>query len=261
MRLILLFALMTGGLSATSFTFSGHFENPDWFRRFNSIQPSPFQLGADRSEIVQDPQRGHTVLKVKYPKGEIDSHPSGASWITYLGGKFESMTVSYYVKFEKDFTFVKGGKLPGLIGGARHGVPHSTLTGGFKPDGTDGWSARVMWRKDGRVVQYIYHPDQPDKWGEDFPWMIDGKPAQFLLGRWHHLKTEIRMNTPTQNNGIIRSWFDGQEALEVTNLRFRDIPTIAIDALYFSTFFGGDEPDWAPPRDVHAFFDDFVVRG
>ena len=38
-----------------------------------------------------------------------------------------------------DFDFVRAGKIPGLAGGR-------TNTGGRKPDGTDGWSARMMWR-------------------------------------------------------------------------------------------------------------------
>ena len=29
------------------------------------------------------------------------------------------------------------------------------------PDGTDGWSGRMMWREDGAATQYLYHPDQP----------------------------------------------------------------------------------------------------
>ena len=49
--------------------------------------------------------------------------------------------------------FVKGGKLPGLFGGEGN-------TGGGIPTGMDGFSARMMWRGSGRVVQYVYYPDQ-----------------------------------------------------------------------------------------------------
>ena len=240
--------------------FLGKFHPPDWFNHFNYLVNPPWQLGADRSSVLLDSDRKSHVLKVRYPKGMIDSEPSGASWLTYLGKKYDSLSVSYYVKFEQGFTFVKGGKLPGLIGGHRSGLPHSTLTGGYKPSGQDGWSARVMWRREGRIVQYVYHPDQADKWGDDFPWMIHGKPATFTPGRWHHLKTEITMNKPGVRDGVIRSWLDGVKALEVSNIRFRDIASIGIDALYFSTFFGGDAADWAPPKDVFAFFDQFEVE-
>jgi len=117
-----------------------------------------------------------------------------------------------------------------------------------------------MWREDGRIVQYVYHPDQPGENGEDFPWEIAGKAAKLIPGKWQNLKTQIIMNTPGQKNGIIRSWLDGVLALEIKTLRFRDIPSIGIDAFYFSTFFGGRGLDWAPPKDVYAFFDTIRVE-
>jgi hypothetical protein len=35
--------------------------------------------------------------------------------------------------------------------------------------------------------------------------------------------------------------------------------TYSIDALYFSTFFGGDDATWAPTKDETVDFDDFVI--
>jgi len=35
----------------------------------------------------------------------------------------------------------------------------------------------------------------------------------------------------------------------------------SIDALYFSTFFGGGDASWAPTAEQRIDFDDFVIAG
>ncbi len=164
----------------------------------------------------------------------------------------EALSLRYYVRFEPGFDFVKGGKLPGLAGGDHN-------TGGHKPNGRDGWSARMMWRPDGKIVQYVYHPDQAGEYGEDFAWDYGGCPRYFVPGRWYCVETYVRMNRPGKKDGVIRSWLNGEKALEVTDLRFRDRDSLKIDSLYFSTFFGGADASWAPPREEYADFDDFVL--
>ena len=194
-------------------------------------------------------------LRVKYPQGTIGSG-GGLQFLTDFS-RFptepqESLYLRYYIRFEPGFDFVKGGKLPGLAGGAAN-------TGGHKPNGTDGWSARVMWRGDGKIVQYVYHPDQPGDYGEDFDWNYGGCPRFFKPGQWQCLETYVRMNSPGKKDGVIRSWLDGEPALEVMNLRFRDTSSLKIDKMVFDTFFGGGDPSWATPRDQFAFFDNFVM--
>lgn len=67
------------------------------------------------------------------------------------------------------------------------------------------------------------------------------------------------MNTPGKNDGIIQSWLDGELVLDRRDIRFRDTNTFSIDQLYFSTFFGGDDPSWAPSKNETVLFDDFNV--
>lgn len=232
--------------------FSG-FESDPWADAWGMVWgPSP-----DRNiEIVSGKKAflGNS-LRVRYPKGLIGGE-SACQWYSSFAklgiASRDEAYVRYYVRFDPKFQFVKGGKLPGLVGGEGN-------TGGKIPDGRDGWSARLMWRTDGRIVQYVYHPDQPGKWGEDFPWTLKDKPAYFKPGTWHCVETYIRMNTPGKKDGVIRSWLDGEPALEITTLRFREVPELKIDAFYFSTFFGGGEPDWAPPKDQYVQFDQFVI--
>lgn len=189
-------------------------------------------------------------LRVLYPEGGVGPSAGGALWRMRIG-RFDDLYCSYYVRFGSDFDFVKGGKLPGLAGGAAN-------AGGSKPTGADGWSARMMWRRGGKVVQYVYHPDQPASFGEDFEWDHGGQRS-FHPGRWHRVEHRIAINSPGRNDGIVQGWFDGALALDRRDVRFRDVNAFAIDVFAFSTFFGGSDPTWAPSKDEHITFDQFVI--
>ena len=62
-------------------------------------------------------------------------------------------------------------------------------------------------------------------------------------------------------DGELKIWVDDKLLLDCSNIRFRDVPELAIDSLIFSTFFGGNTPESsAHPTDEYIYFDDFVVR-
>ena len=174
---------------------------------------------------------------------------AGSLWQVELGDDAaDELFVAYRVRFVgSGFDFVKGGKLPGLSGGEDN-------TGGDKPNGTDGWSGRMMWRSGGQAVQYLYHPDQPSQWGEDLDWGVS-----FTPDRWATVETRIRMNTPGRSDGVVEAWFDGRKVLSRTDIRFRDAAAFNIDSFLFHTFFGGSGADWAPTRDEVIDFDDIVI--
>lgn len=206
---------------------------------------------------------GGRSLVVTYPEGE--SNRGKSQWRLDLQGEYDELFLSYRVRFDEGFDFVRGGKLPGLCGGACN-------TGGNAPTGTDGWSARMMWRTDGsggsptnrdtaNIVQYAYHADQPTQFGEDLRWN-DGTPPvwhEFESDTWYHLQHRVVMNTPGVQDGIIQAWLDGEMVLDVQDLRFRDTDAFQIDTMYFSTFFGGSSAPWETTKDERAYFDDFVV--
>jgi hypothetical protein len=195
--------------------------------------------------------RSGRSLRVLYPAGTVGPWDNGAQWRLVLGQDHAELFCSYWLRFRPGFDFVLGGKLPGLVGGAAN-------TGGDPPDGTDGWSARMMWRQKGKVVQYVYHPDQPGPFGEELPWDVGGQ-RYFTPGVWHHVEHRVVMNSPGRHDGLIQGWFDGELALDARGLRFRDVDSFAIDALYFSTFFGGSGPQWAPTVDETIDFDTVII--
>lgn len=197
--------------------------------------------------ITGDPAFSGNSLEMTLPAHTFGTDAQAAHARIALPGRFEELYLSYRVKFGKGFDFVLGGKLPGLAGGKAN-------TGGKRPTGRDGWSARMMWRQGGRAVQYVYHPDQPGLYGTDFDWGM-----QFVPGRWHTVEHHIIMNTPGRYDGLIEAWFDGEPALSVANLRFRDTRRLAIDSVFISTFFGGNSAEWAATQDETISFDDFVI--
>jgi hypothetical protein len=164
--------------------------------------------------------------------------------------------LSYRLRFAPDFEWVKGGKLPGLAGGPQN------VSGGRRADGTNGWSARLMWRADGRGEAYVYHRDQPGDYGESFSFPKD---FRFPSGVPIAVRMRVTMNRPGHRDGTLRVWIASGAAperlmVERTDLTWRSVPTFAVDSLYFETFYGGSGLDWAPTRPGWAEFGDFRVE-
>ena len=82
----------------------------------------------------------------------------------------------------------------------------------------------------------------------------------FVPGKWQTIEHRIVMNTPGQRDGILQAWVDGALVLDENQFYYRAPgATFAIDALYFSTFFGGSDSTWAPATDQTVDYDDFIV--
>lgn len=113
------------------------------------------QTGGDNLAFVSDPfpvatptpqtPSASPVLEVTYPAGSYSHDTGGAQFFATWnasGDAFQSAMLSYDVAFDAGFDWVKGGKLPGLRGG-----PNATgCSGGNQPNGSECFSARVMWR-------------------------------------------------------------------------------------------------------------------
>lgn len=112
-----------------------------------------------------------------------------------------------------------------------------------------------MWEGHGKLGQYVYHLDQADHYGDFLEW--DAAPIE--KGKWYHIKTFVRLNTPGQRNGQIRTWLNNQQVLHRTDLRFRNIEELKIKRFLFSVFFGGSGPAWAPKQDMVLYMDDFII--
>jgi len=214
----------------------------DWFKPV-------WVMGRKLIRIVGKPEAySGKALELRYPKGKSGcfSRSDCILWLVDLGVKTDSLYYGFRFKLDKDFDYVKGGKLPGVAGGKGN-------TGGRIPNGRDGWSVRMMWNDAGRPVQYVYHPDQPEKWGDALFWDY---PGAIKRGVWHTVQTWVKLNTPGRHDGVIKTWLNGKRVLKQQNMRFRDIPGLQINRFQFVSFFGGHGPDWAPQTDQTAWIDD-----
>lgn len=172
-----------------------------------------------------------------------------------LGFATKAATLSFDVRFDTDFQWVKGGKLHGL-------GPRRPITGGRKRQ-PDGWSARVTFKKDGYCATYLYDQEKTKKYG------ISKKSEQPVFGtnQWHHVVLEVRLNTPGKPDGSARVLVDNKEVIYTRDVVFREDggPNTMIQQFLFSTFHGGHSLTWAPvddsgkPTTVYAYFDNFLI--
>lgn len=228
-----------------------------------------YAKGADEGRISvisggSNVHSGSRGLKIKYPKHHRGTGDSGATWETKLGVHEEELYLAYWIKFDKDFDFQRGGKLPGL-------------GGTFSPFPGDGqFRIRLMWRANGAVEFYLHDYAMLNKDGEEpyRHWWNLGGQRYFKKGQWHHIEIHVKLNTPGRLDGVLEGWFDGDLAFRDTdsNVGLRGVgqEDRKINYLCWHTFFGGSSvPDafepmtpgeyWGPPRDVYSYFDDFVV--
>lgn len=191
---------------------------------------------AGRIEVVK--QKAMNWLRVNFAVGEIGPENGGAGWRMPLG-RHEAAELSYTLRFSKDFDFVKGGKLPGLCGGPKN------VSGGRPADGVNGFSARLMWRRDGRGEAYVYHKHQKDRYGDSFAFPAD---FRFPTGVPVKVRLAVSMNSPGKCDGTLRVWVDGKPVVEQRDMEWRTQATFGVDGFYFETFHGGGDVSWAPTR-------------
>ncbi len=213
--------------------------------------------GMNNISFFSEGSQKANVMRIVVPKGAIDPGTMSLRSLPRGGAGFKSESVplgsthallSYRVRFPSGFDFVRGGKLPGLYGGAGN-------SGGKIPDGTDGFSFRLMWGKDGAGEVYAYLPSSI-KYGTGF----FRKAFFFTPGVWHDVVQELQLNTPGLSDGFVRLWFDGRLVGEEKGLLIRSVDSLKINGLFLDFFFGGNDDSWAPKQDTYVDFSSFRIR-
>lgn len=192
---------------------------------------------------------GGDLLSVFFPKGTYDPGSmkrlgqavGGVSEKIDLDRGFECLQLDYELKFDTDFDFVSGGKLPGLAGGRAN-------TGGLIPDGYDGFSTRFLWLKDGGGAVYAYLPSSKE-WGSSF----GAYKWKYTVGKWHKLSQRIVLNDPKRSDGRIYVYFDGELIFKKEDVLYRKTKDLKIDSFLLSSFFGGNTVDYAASKDSYLF--------
>lgn len=229
--------------------------NKNWGIAFNNrIANSTIVTGVDAIA-------GSKAIRIDYPQGGVGPNATGMQFpidftrITGMQSGYDSLYLRYYVYFEPGFDFVKGGKLPGLMGGSSSW----RRSGGSIPDGTDGWTLRFMWLTDGEAVIYAYLP--PGQYQQGVFGTVIKMNTFFTTGIWICLEQFVKLNTIGQNDGKLTVWMDGVQVLDLSDVNYRTVDNAAgkVSGIYVSTFHGGDTADWAPSVTSYARFDGFVA--
>jgi hypothetical protein len=185
----------------------------------------------------------------------------------------EGATLEYEVKFPYDFEWVKGGKLPGLMGGASNGIG----CGGGNRD-FDCFSYRIMWRREGYGEAYIYAPfpsldpsfclnlppcegSQPEKACNkcegDSGYSIGRASFQFNRDSWNKMKLQMRLNTIGFSNGLLKLSVNGVTVIDRADMVWRTDPSVSIEGVNIASWYGGSSQSWAPTMDQKAYFKNF----
>lgn len=216
-----------------------------------------FEDGVSEGHLFLWRQDFETSWRVLCAPGQIGPERGGVGWRWPVPeGSRPAGELQYTVLFEPGFEFAKGGKLPGLCGGPK------TITGGDRCTGYDGWSARLMWRRDGRGQAYLYHPRMKSKYGDE----LDFPPEfRFPGGQPVGVRIEVVMNSPGKLDGVLRVWtaLPGaaeQLMVERTDLEWTKESRIGVDSLLFNVFHGGNDASWAPAAPCAVQFSRLAYR-
>ncbi|MFC4451569.1 polysaccharide lyase [Halorussus aquaticus] len=166
----------------------------------------------------------------------------------------EELHARYYLRFSDTFDLPRGsgGKLPGPAG-----TYGQAGWGGRRADGANGWSARMYFdstddpERPIQLLSYVYHADMDTRYGDPFEW-DESAAGRLELGKWYRIDNYVRLNTPGENDGVLRGWVNGERALDATDLRFRDVSWLRINQYWFDCYWGGSSPS---PTDNRVYFD------
>jgi len=233
------------------------------------------------ADVAQTTRIINGTIRAEYKKNSVGGYNGGFLFDPYFDG-VEEAYLEYKVKFDKNFIWAGGGKLPGL-GGSTRGVGSETNGRGSIPSGgsynDDGFSARLMWRRNvnhsecaisGNPYFILYSYFAKRQNGDIRPNGQTGGPygdaykifSNLQDDKWYTIRQYLKLNTPGQSNGTVTMWVDGQEVWSRSNLMMRKSgkSNLKINALVINTYRGGGNTCvWKSPNDEFAYFDDFKV--
>jgi hypothetical protein len=234
--------------------FQCDFESTNWWREWGRREPPKRTETVAADAKFKFEAHDGKALRIRVDKGGHYGVSLEYNFAKRTGSEPEEVYFRYYLRLADDWRPERGGKLPGI--GGTYG---RAGWGGRKVDGTDGWSARGLFRgqNDGRtpIGFYCYHADMRGKYGDHWVWDRDGFPG-LENNRWYCIEQYVKMNEPRSNNGVLRGWVDGRLVFEKADVRMRDVDTLKIETVWINVYHGGT---WTAMADHHLYIDDVVI--
>jgi len=282
---------LTSAQTVRSVSFSSRaatkaYPKDDFSKDWNMNPPTSSGLAAGRLWYVKDPKgSGNTVLRVQYNANEI----GGSSAMVFrspLPTGYTRLWFQYELMFDKDFQFVKGGKLPGL--GCSE-TPGQAPTGCVSDWSFTGCSARMMWHCLGNcqpsgnqyvLESYLYHPGKKADCG-DYYMLCDSsdgqlnppigtqnkgcsQPTVIKPDTWYTVRQDLMLNSFESDgkpsaNGLLQHHMNNKLRLQKKPLTSRSNNKVFVSSICMESFFGGSTMDWAPSKNQFVYFNNFLV--
>lgn len=214
---------------------------------------------------------GSTCYQQTYPGGSYGKGFSfyfqgDKSGVSMEGAK--EVIFSYAVYFKEGFEWTKGGKLPGLYGGTSLESAKS-CSGGRSGTRDDCFSARLMWREEGKGEIYNYFaPSAQNAYCNVPPKSLCNKnygdsvargSFTWATGQWTTVAQRIKLNDAGQKNGEQELFVNGQSIINLKNVEIAMHPGTTFYGVMAQSFFGGSTSDYAPSSDQTAWFKDWTL--
>lgn len=227
--------------------------------------------------IVDTGYPHYRVMRHRMPGSYYAANDFGVSYQPVLVRPVDYAEMSYWVRFNSNFTWGGGGKLPGL-GGNNSKVAYPPAGGAPSPYG---FTCRPMWRAQpgfsGAIANkieltcYLYLPNLPAAtYGIDRHYGVAlGDTGGISDGAWRYVKQVVRMNTSSvsDNNidpatlvqgtdyladGLHEVWVNGVRVYQKTDEVWRFYNDVHITRMHWSIFRGGGDSSWSvgTPGDV-----------
>jgi len=210
-----------------------------------------------------------------YTPGPGKSGSSSTPAVDLAAIKATEVSFGYSAYFSAGFEFVKGGKMPGLMGGTSWDNA-ITASGGNHP--TTGFSTRMMFRPNGEGELYMYIPPSENRsnlCGKTGTGQCDGPDAgngktygasvgtgnfYWKAGGWTTIRQVIHLNTPGQKDGWAKVYVNGAStpSISITDISYGGDGTL-FWGQQMQSFFGGHTTDWASPKAEDLYLKDFSV--
>lgn len=165
--------------------------------------------------------------------------------------------VAFRLKLAQDFDFVKGGRLPGILGHAEGSTYDSICT---RPEPNSWMLTHAAFAEAGTMRNKAHFATAAGACGDSLGWNI-GTGTDYTLqrDRWYTIELRTKLNTVGRRDGILQAWVDGVSVFERQGRVFRTSEDLQLDTFRFWTMFSGRDSSAAPNVAQTAYFDDIVV--
>lgn len=246
-----------------SVLFATGFEKDSWVSEWSAVTHTPKYVTqiTDADAEKFKPLSGKAV-RVRLGTGDNYGGSLNYNFEKKTGTEPEEIYWRYYLRLSDNWDpTITGGKLPGISGTyGRAGW------GGRPSDGTNGWSARGSFHtamhdnppfgeRRNTLGFYCYHADMDGSYGDVWNW-TKGYNGYLANNRWYCIEQYCKMNTPGENDGILRAWVDGRLAFEKTDIKMRTVDSLKIYEIWMNVYHGGKA---AAPNDMDLYFDNVVI--